>query len=376
MSVQDNSVSARLWKLLGGIFGIVGIAGSMLVLTSIRALPGGWSPVLLAVPIFAAVVAVHEIGHVLAAMLAGARVLGLGIGPLWLGRRRRGVRLLWRLPMKGTAGIAFAVPSFDRDVTRQMIAFAAGGPLSNLACAAGVFIFAPLSHGHPVDAVHVAVVAFGVQSLAIGLINLLPVGNGHVTDGAIIAAWKKGGAPVEAVRSVLAMYDASLRGILASEIPAKDIAALAEAPEIGMRFFGRYLALRAAQQRGDRPAFDACIQLCRDELARADSTTYDALRAAWAWFQVEDAFERACAGMPTDPAIDPVVLRRIIPAVRLRLAAANALAMVDVAAFDRLLAASRVEAEGEFDAATRRAEAALRERLLSRREVVVANAVQ
>lgn len=351
----------RGWRTLaswfsGGAFVVAALAFSTLPVPR-----DTWPPVLLIAPIAVLVVVVHELGHVLAALAVGARVLGMGVWPLWIARRRRGVRLHWGMSMRGTAGLALAIPSFQRDLPCQMIAFAAGGPLANLVAAALAFAWWFAGPASPIVAA--SAFAFAVLSLATGIGNLLPFRAPHSSDGATILAWCRNGAELDSSRRVLATYDASLRGVLASEMVDKDIAAFESDDAIGLRFFGRYMALRAAQQRGDEADFGAVMQRCRADLDGVDPVTYAALRPLWCAFLIEEAFERACAGQVSRIDVEVGVLSRIARAVRLRLDAANALAGGEFDAFERLLRQAREETEGEYDASARRAEAALHQRL-------------
>ena len=270
--------------------------------------------------------------------------------------------------MRGTAGLAFASPDFRRDVPRQMIAFAAGGPLANIAAA--LLAFAWWLAGPASPTVSVAAFVFAVLSLAIGIVNLLPFKAPHFSDGAAILGWRRNGAELGSSRRVLAIHDASLRGVLASELPDGHIAKLESDEAIGVRFFGRYVALRAAQQRGDEADFSAILQRCRKDLDGIDSTAYATLRPLWTALLVEEAFERACAGQVSRLDADAGMLRWIARATRLRLDAANALAGRELDTFERLLRRARKEAEGEYDAAARRAEAALHRRLRDLRAAI------
>lgn len=85
--------TARGWRILatwlmGGAFAVATMAFSTLPV------PGdAWPPLLLLAPTTVLVIVVHELGHVLAALAVGARVLGMGVWPLWFARRRRGLRI-------------------------------------------------------------------------------------------------------------------------------------------------------------------------------------------------------------------------------------------------------------------------------------------
>lgn len=366
--------AARGWRILATWLMAGAFVVAILAFSTLPVPQDAWPPMLLVAPITVVAVVVHELGHVLAALAVGARVLGVGVWPLWFARRRRGLRVHWGISVRGTAGLAFAIPDFRRDVRRQMIAFAAGGPSANVAAALPAFAW--WLAGPAASTVSVAAFAFAVLSLAIGVVNLLPFTTPHFSDGATILAWRRNGAELDSSRRVLALYDASLRGVLASEIPGEDIAALESDEAVGVRFFGRYAALRAAQQRGDEAEFAAVLQRCRKDLDGIDPVVYVGLRPLWTAFLFEEAFERACTGQVSRIDGEAGMLRRIARATRLRLDVANALAGRELDAFERLLRRARKEAEGEYDAAARRAESALHRRLHDLRAAVSGGAAK
>ena len=364
MRWEHRGTQPATLRLLSNVIGVLGIALGGIAFAGVRhPYVAGMPLVLLLIPLLAAAVLVHESGHLIAAASAGLRVLGVSLGPLHIERRRHGVRLHWRARRRGVAGMAFAVPDFSKDVRRQMLAYVAGGPLANLLVAAPCLLAAWPISGHAFTAPQAAIFAFGLLNATMGLANLVPYRHTHFSDGLLLERWWRGGDAVGSGLKQLRSFDQSLRGVLASEMPLEQIAEMESDPAIGMRFSGSYLALRAAQQRGDQHAFAAIMARCERELAGADKATYAAMRPFWAYFQIEQSFENALSGDSFRHDIDPACLRALLPYFRDRLAAAEALARRDEREFRNALARSERDAEGAFDAATRRAEAQLRDRM-------------
>lgn len=349
-------------RFLQGLIGAFGIFAAMLVLIGAEP-PGAVTLLLMWFLLVLAGVAVHELGHLTGAAFAGAHILGASIGPLYFERRRRGVRIHWRRSPRGLAGMAFAVPDASRPIRRQMLVYVAAGPLANVLAAA---ICLTLVWDIPYRAQtwsQAACLAFGLLNAAMAVANLLPVRPTHASDGWQLARWWRSGEDVQKAERILHAMHQSLRGVIASEFPSEQRAWFESNAEIGMRFWGRYIALRAAQQRGDDRAFADVLERCEQELAGADRATHDALRELWAYFQIEQAFEHACGADVGEPQIDPVLLRKAQPYFRHRLAAAQARARGDEAACRREIAKALRDVDGVYDAATRRAEPVLLERV-------------
>lgn len=319
---------------------------------------------LLLVPLWMAVVVLHEMGHLAAAAIAGARVFGFSVGPLWFERRRRGVRVHWRRIQRGVAGMALAVPDFSKDVRRQMLVFVVGGPLANLLAAAFCLTIAGfLFRDRLFTATVAAMFVFGLLNGVIGLLNLLPTGRGLRSDGLLLRLWWKGGVEASLQMQVLRMYDRSLNGELACELPPHEIEALESSEMIGVRFLGSYLSLRAAQQRDDLPRFNEIMVRGRAELKSLDASTYESLRFFWAFFEIEEAFENARAGEPSSLGIGADAIANVPKYFRYRLDAAQARSVGDERRWRRAMARARRDVQGAFDASARRAETALLDRI-------------
>lgn len=310
-------------------------------------------------PLSFATVVIHELGHLAAAAAIGARILGVSFGFLHVERRRFGVRLHWRWWRSEASGMAFAVPDFRRSVRRQMLVYAAGGPLANVLAAAVLLPVAWPGSGRPWTLGVASCFSFGVLNAAVAIVNLMPIRRVHASDGWVLWSWWRDGEEEQDARRVLELMDFSLRGVLASEIPRDRLDWFDAHPDIGLRFFGRYVALRAAQECGDDPAFASILGRCRQELAEADAETYQAMRSLWMYFQIEQEFSQAVQGEVAASVIDPALLKYAQPYLRHRLSAARSRARKDQATCRLEIGRAERDLEGVLDTAARRSEPAL-----------------
>jgi membrane-associated protease RseP (regulator of RpoE activity) len=347
-----------LYSLVGG-FG-----GALVGLVLAHASPSASFPLLVAwfMALLVASVAVHEFGHVVVAACVGMRVLRVSIGPVFIERRLHGVRIRFRKPAPGAAGTVQAIPDFSGSVRRQMLWFVSGGPLANTLAAAFCLPLAwPVSR--PMELDRALWLAFGAYNGTLAIASLIPVRRLQSSDGLLLARWWRNGPDREPIRRVLQACDQSLHGVIASEIPQHQLDWFEACDHMGQRFFGRYLALRAAQQRRDDTAFAAIFARCEHELENLDPKKLKALRPLWALLRLEQAFENACKGEIVEQPIDPALLRTMPPYLRYRLAAAQAWARGDASQCHRMIEKAERDIRGEFDTATRRAEPVLLDRL-------------
>jgi hypothetical protein len=83
---------------------------------------------------------VHELGHLLAALLMGLRIQEIVIEPLQIVRKGRAVR--FRLAFSQRAGHVIAYPRDANRIRLRMMVFIAGGPVANLLVSLGCLVLA------------------------------------------------------------------------------------------------------------------------------------------------------------------------------------------------------------------------------------------
>jgi hypothetical protein len=336
------------------------------------AMPSGTLPgvVLGYLVLLFAALAVHELGHALAAMGVGVRLIHMGVGFLFIERRLRGVRVRLRSPVAGTSGSVMAIPDPSRSVRRQMLWICSAGPLANALAAALC-----LALGRPdlwtlkplfmpwMDPGRALWLALGAFNGTLALCSLIPARVPLPTDGLQFLFWWRNAPEAQAYRRVIEACDQSLRGVTAAEVPPEEIDWFETCEDIRLRFFGRYIALRAAQERGDAAAFAAVLARCEGELENLPPKQRKALQQTWTLFQTEQAFERACQGAIDPPPATPALLRNLPPYLRCRLQAAQAWARGDQAGCRRAIEKAERDLSNTLDAAARKAEPLLLARL-------------
>lgn len=321
--------------------------------------------------IFVSSIVAHEGGHVLGALSQGCRIAWVGIGPLLLERRRRGLRLhVRRMRM---AGFVMSIPNFDRDIFVQQRIVIAAGPAANLIVALVLLAIASGFPGHPGSVGWLALwVAFALN-VVLGVGNLVPFESPMKSDGALLLRYAKRIESDEL--KLLRLFDESYRGRIASDYPAEEIASLEASPHLQLSLVASYLALRSAQQRHDREAFAAVLARTRAKVEQWDKATYAQVRDLWMLFLIEEAFERGRDG--DAGAVDEFLSHygAFARSNRHRVEAARDLARNDLARASQAIERARAEVENAGDLAVRRTGAALLAELaeeIERRRAVAA----
>jgi hypothetical protein len=156
--------------------------------------------ILLALFVLPLVVAIHELGHVLAGALTGMRFHFVQVGPVALLRTSEGLRLRWNQPLPDDLlGLQSSVFEGERANVACLVTHAAGGAALNAATAALAWglttAIGPATTVGGAVAMDVVRVA-GLLS-ALGVLNLVPfrTPRGRFTDGALIRNYVRLGEP-------------------------------------------------------------------------------------------------------------------------------------------------------------------------------------
>lgn len=166
-------------RFSAGVFGPVRIA--------LPAISGLW---LLAGVVLSVwpVIVIHEAGHALCGMARGMHAIAFGIGPLRAERGRDGWQFRRARGIRGIGGFAALVPRAERGQSRlDQAIYLLGGPLANLLSAAVAFAVVGWLATLLPAAVVALVLGFGISSLLLGGVNLLPfLAGGLRTDGRVL----------------------------------------------------------------------------------------------------------------------------------------------------------------------------------------------
>lgn len=201
-------------------------------------------------------VAAHQLGHALAAALVRFRVGGLRAGPILLERRGRSWRAVWQPLCAQVNGLLVDVPGGGAHLRLRMFLFAAGGPIANLAVAAGCAVRASAFPPGSGDGTFLAdlLLASAWVGLLAGLVNLLPfrLAGTFTPDGVFLAL---SGDRSEAARLLFGARLASARGLRPGALglaPGHLLALAERAPRHADAL--RCLALLVALDQGDAVA--------------------------------------------------------------------------------------------------------------------------
>jgi hypothetical protein len=149
----------------------------------------------------------HEIGHVLGGRIVRFRFTLLVWGPLRVAREGNQVRVGLNRNGALVGGIALSLPTTMEDLARRTLVVVAMGPVTSVALGLASLAVSyltgiwrtPTAMADPSLAIGgIALGAFGVSSLGIGLLTLLPGRTGRfATDGSQILRYLRGGVEAE-----------------------------------------------------------------------------------------------------------------------------------------------------------------------------------
>jgi len=155
---------------------------------------GGYSLLLLLaiLPIFFVCIAIHELGHVIAGLMARFQFYSIQIGPLRLVRTPSGLHFdtNWALALAG--GMAVTYPKEMSDLRMRALLYYAGGPAASFDSflIAGIVFYA--LNGWPINAANLTtgdllLLFFGGNSLLIAILTMIPSRTmGITSDGSRI----------------------------------------------------------------------------------------------------------------------------------------------------------------------------------------------
>ncbi|MBK8901051.1 MAG: tetratricopeptide repeat protein [Anaerolineaceae bacterium] len=197
----------------------------------------------------------HELGHLLAARLAGFRFVLVTFGPLRIAREAGGLRLsLIHTNLLQWQGRALAVPRTFGDHRRPRMVFLAGGPLATLVqllLLLGInFSLRDKDIGYGWGLALLWLLLATVMTLPATIIPQ-KIGSSY-TDAARIWQMWRGGAALAEQLALTNLVEASLRGVTPAELDPVFVARiLAAPPHSSEALVGHYVAHTQALDRGD-----------------------------------------------------------------------------------------------------------------------------
>lgn len=167
----------------------IGVAGGLTLILSYQEFIApssnskAWIALALLLPICAAHVALHELGHAAAGLAVGMELRAFSLGPIQWERQSRGWNARWGRGLRGILGYVFMLPPRRRCMSRGEVAIhVAAGPATNIATALLIYFFLPNDAGIGLanSLGWLALISAGY----FGLLNLVPFStSGTRSDG-------------------------------------------------------------------------------------------------------------------------------------------------------------------------------------------------
>jgi hypothetical protein len=213
-------------QFLGAGAGFLG--GAVIGVIAVRAVPelglsrGQAAAAFVLLPLlWLASIAVHELGHVIGGRLGGFRTLLFIVGPFKLERTADGFRPGLNRSIALAGGLAAMVPAGMHDLRRRTLVMVACGPLASLMLGTQVlalfhafsgFLFRP-DAGFASQLVALMLLGFGLMSLLIGMVTLVPAHTGgFYSDGARLLRLRRATDETEREVALIALVGQSMGG--------------------------------------------------------------------------------------------------------------------------------------------------------------------
>ncbi len=272
-------VSAALGYLVAryGLVNAPGISKSTLLIL-----------VLLFVPIFLLVVALHELGHAIAGVLVNFDFKMYVVGPFMWNKEQGAWKFNWNKNVNIAGGLVLCLPTSTQNLNKRFCAFALGGPLASLLLAALCFLVAQLftfeiaRASVPLQVLKSSLYVLSVFSFIIFLVTIIPMHTGGFSsDGARALRFLKGGDAARFEVLLLKLITQSAAGTrprLLNLDEMKEARVLADklaAP------YGIYLHSYFHQAAWDRGEIDLSEQHLLDYIIGADKIPAGIRNAVW-----------------------------------------------------------------------------------------------
>jgi hypothetical protein len=219
--------------------GAIGYLGAQVGVKAAQQIPGVVvaSLVVLLIPAFLLVIAVHEGGHALAGIQVGFDFRTYVVGPFLWDKQPDGWKFMWNKNINTSGGLVICIPTGTHNLAKRFMIYAAGGPLASIALAivAGIVFVLLRGVGESV-LVQIFTYFFSMLaflSAAIFLITSLPLQvGGFSSDGARVLRLLRGGDKARFEILMLKIVSSSMAGMRPALL---DKTELEEASQLGER---------------------------------------------------------------------------------------------------------------------------------------------
>ncbi|NBP70384.1 MAG: hypothetical protein EBU52_16785, partial [Cytophagia bacterium] len=252
-------VSVIIMSALGGSGGFF-LARMGMETAQTTPMPVVIAMVILFVPTFFFVVAVHEAGHAIAGIQMNFDFRTYVVGPFLWNKEPEGWKFKWNKNVNTSGGLVICLPKGSDDLTKRFSVFAAGGPLASLLLAiVALALHLLMKSATPLPlALHIlssllSLMAF--LSTAIFAVTIIPLqSGGFSSDGARIFRFMRGGDTARFEVLLLKTISEGMGGLRPLQFNTQELAEakqLAEKLDAPMGLYIDYFLYQQAADKGD-----------------------------------------------------------------------------------------------------------------------------
>lgn len=240
--------------------------------------------VLLFIPLFFLVIAIHEAGHAIAGVWVKFNFKTYIVGPFAWEKDLNGWHFKWNKNINTAGGMVICMPVGTDNLSRRFSIYAAGGPMASLLLtfiAYGLYRFIPTTTT-VFEIVRMALYILAVLSLIIFITTAIPMrSNGFSSDGARVLRLLQGGDTSRFELLILKLITGASAGIRPKDI---DVNELNEADTLAKKLqasFGVYLHSFFHQSEFDKGNFDKAEQHLLDYIKEIESIPKGIRNIVW-----------------------------------------------------------------------------------------------
>ncbi|AWA30747.1 hypothetical protein HYN48_12005 [Flavobacterium magnum] len=182
--------------------------------------------ILLFIPTFFIVIAIHEAGHALAGVSMKFHFKTYIVGPFMWEKETDKWQFKWNKNVNTAGGLVICIPMGTENLTKRFSVYAAGGPLASLGLtllAYGLYSIIP-SSTTPIEVFRNSLYIMAVLSLIIFITTALPMrANGFSSDGARVLRLLRGGETARFELLILKLITSASAGIRPKEIDINEL---------------------------------------------------------------------------------------------------------------------------------------------------------
>lgn len=252
-------VSVIIMSALGGSGGFF-LARMGMETAQTTPIPVVIAMVILFVPTFFFVVAVHEAGHAMAGIQMNFDFRTYVVGPFLWNKEPEGWKFKWNKNVNTSGGLVICLPRGSDDLTKRFSVFAAGGPIASLLLAIVALALhllvksaAPLPLALHILSSLLSLIAF--LSTAIFAVTIIPLqSGGFSSDGARIFRFMRGGDTARFEVLLLKTISEGMGGLRPLQFNTQELEEakqLAEKLDAPMGLYIDYFLYQQAADKGD-----------------------------------------------------------------------------------------------------------------------------